>query len=263
MAIYKKVTTKAVPESAELFEKNGKRYARWTGKDGAPHSAPVMGEPGKERVRVESREWYVRIKMADGSRQDINSRCRDKSAAAAWLAARTREQERVKAGVVTTAELDTVTAGRKPLGDSIEAFLKSMRDNGRTEKHVSGVARYIERAAEGLGWKTLTDLDGEALSGWLANEGHGARVCNAFIEAHASLGNWAARTKRLVRNPFEHIERRNQRADRRHIRRALTLEELPRLFDAARLCARPRPTFQRRHGLGWNGLAKHGPWPTG
>lgn len=38
----------------------------------------------------------------------------------------------------------------------------------------------------------------------------------------------------LAANPFDRLERRNERADRKHIRRALTPKELGRLFDAAR-----------------------------
>jgi len=244
MGLFKKQVTRNLPKNAEILEKNGQRHARWTTRGGGKQTALLVGEPGAERIRTQSSTWYVRLALADGTRREVNTGCRDKGAAAAWLAAEMAQQERIRAGLVSAAELDLAKSSRKPLEEVIDAFAHSLADKGRVGQHVDKTRRYLERSREALGWEVLADLDGDALVGWLAEQAYGARTANGFIVAHKSFGTWATRRGWLARDPFEHVERRNERADRRHERRALTTDEVARLMHAART----RPLLEARRG---------------
>ena len=234
MGLFRKQVTRNLPKNAEILEKNGQRHARWTTRGGGKQTALLVGEPGAERIRTQSSTWYARMALADGTRREVNTGCRDKSAASAWLTAREAEQERIRAGVLTEAELQRAGILHRPLGDALSAYAGSLADRGRSRVHVRKTQRYLERGMAGLRWRSLADLDGDRLVAWLSEQGFGARVCNHFIVAYKAFGKWATERGWLAGNPFERLERRNERADRRHVRRALTVEELSRLFRAAR-----------------------------
>jgi len=93
--------------------------------------------------------------------------------------------------------------------------------------------RYLERAAKALNWRTLADMDGERLNAWIASEQFGARMANHFIIVAKAFSTWCVKRGYLSKSPFTNLERRNERLDRRHIRRPLTPEEVSRLLVAA------------------------------
>jgi len=172
------------------------------------------------------------------------------------MAALVKEHEQVKAGVVTAAELNTVKQGRKTIADALKEYRQNLKNKGRDKEHIARTARHIERAKEGLGWRNLRDMDGDALAGWLAEqtikpkdsdttpELLSARTVNTFIVACKAFASWAVRRGMLAKNPFANLERHNEKADRRHVRRVLTDEELAKLFDAAE--RRPLENFKSR-----------------
>ncbi len=233
-SLKKKSITRPMPEGAELFTRGGVEYARWTAKGKTRTARITTGADGARRVLVDSAVWYARVRMADQTVRDIPTGCRDKSAAAARMAELAAVEEKIRAGIVTQAELKTAHHGRAPLRDVIKAFGRAMSDKKRSARHVAETMRYLERAADGTGWRTLADMDGARLDAWITAEGFGARVANHFIVAFKSFATWAARRGYLAKTPFAHLERRNERADRRHVRRALSVDELARLFEAAR-----------------------------
>ena len=152
MGLFRKKITRPLPKGAALHTRDGERFAQWTMQNGAHTEAPVTREPGAEWVRIESATWYGRIRLEDGSRLEFNTLCRDKSTAETWLAAKRKEQERIRAGVVAQAELDTAKAAVKPLADAIVAYSKTLRGKGWARRHIADTTRYLECAREALGW---------------------------------------------------------------------------------------------------------------
>jgi len=166
---------------------------------------------------------------------DVSTGCRDKSAAQARLTELTKQQEQIRAGVITASEVKTAKHGRAPLADVIAAYGRALADKQRSGQHVAKTMRYLERAAKAMDWRTLANMDGEHLVAWIAGENFGARTANYFVVAFKSFATWAARKGYQSKSPFAHVERRNEGADRRHLRRPLSVDELHRLFEAARL----------------------------
>ena len=262
--------------------KNGERFARWTVR-GKKRTAKVTGDGDSLRVRTDSSTWYVRFSLADGSRVNMSTGCRDKSAAASKVAELVAEQEKIRGGIITASEAKTAKHGHRAYADMVAAFIESMAARGCAASTGRDWKHYLESAGmQGLGWQTLRDTDRADLERWLSmravtprdKEGAkslmGARLHNAYVEAFSAFGAWCARQRYVKTNPFEKLVKRDRQADRRRIRRALTLDELQRLVEAAAarplleaslICRGPNKgrsgarlsaaTKERLHLLGW------------
>lgn len=232
--LFKKKSTRPIPPDAEVFDRRGKPCARWRGRDNKVRTAPVVSEG---RVRTESATWYVRLRLASGEVAEIPTGCRDKGAAAARMAELVAEQEKIRAGVISQQEANVAAHGQTPLSDVREAYQSSLRARGRTAEHVQKTGRLLEKSQEALGWRILRDMHRQQLERWLESErakSRGARVCNAHVVAWKSFANWLLQAGKMQSNPFTGIAKFNEATDRRHVRRALTVEELTRVIEAAR-----------------------------
>jgi len=67
----------------------------------------------------------------------------------------------------------------------------------------------------------------------LDDTGLSARSLNSRIQGLKQFGSWLFKTHRLPFDPFSTLERRNEAADPRHTRRALTPDEVARLIEVA------------------------------
>lgn len=63
----------------------------------------------------------------------------------------------------------------------------------------------------------------------------GARTLNAHLAALTAFASWCVESRRLAANSFSRLRKRDERADRRRERRAMTEDELRRLLTVARL----------------------------
>jgi len=244
--VFRKKITRPLPKGAEVYSEAGQRYARWTSR-GTVRTAMVVGDPGTERIRVQSKTWYARITLADGARADVPTGCKTRAAAMSVLAKLTAEQEKIKAGIVTSDELKRVDQGNALLSDLRAAFLASLTAYGKTAEHVQKTAGYLEKVERALGWNLARDLDSAGLKGWVEGRrvsGTGARVCNGYLVAWNTFGNWMLKSGQLKDNPFRGTPKFNVQADRKHVRRSLSAVELKKLIETAR----QRPLMDKLRG---------------
>lgn len=235
--LFKQRITRPMPDGAELFTRNGECFARWTDGKGRKKTARVTGDGDAARIVTESGTWYARIRLANGSRVDVSTGCRDKSAAASRLVELAAEQEKIRAGIISEREANTAKHGHALLDDARQAFLDSMTARGCSSSHVKKTKAYLKEAADALGWRAVRDMNRAALEGWMEEQriaGRGARVCNGHLAAWNAFGNWMFRAGRIQANPFTGARKFDAKADRRRVRRALTVEELAALIQTAR-----------------------------
>ena len=85
-SVFKKQTTRPLPPNAELFTKNGQRFARWKPKKGRTRTAKVAtGRDGSERIVTESATYVANYRDGEGFVLTVSTGCRDEDAAAAYL----------------------------------------------------------------------------------------------------------------------------------------------------------------------------------
>jgi len=139
-------------------------------------------------------------------------------------------------------KMGLVTATRAGRGEPLEAwligFLDSLRTGGRSERHLHDMERILRRLFSECGWLTWADVSLDRLEQYLRGrtaEGRSARTRNLCLARFKQFCRWL--DDRELVTPLRGLGRigfLNERADRRKQRRALTAEELVRLFDAAR-----------------------------
>ena len=94
----------------------------------------------------------------------------------------------------------------------------------------------ISRRVPGPGWTRLSDVRAEGLErtlGLLREAGLSARACNFKREVAIAFAGWCVKSGRLDSNPLLSVQRLDANRDQRRVRRALSDEEMARLFAVA------------------------------
>jgi len=243
MAIVKLTYTKPLPASAEIFARKKVPWARWKDSKGQKCEGKLSKDGTK--VLIQSSVWTARYRDASGKLVTRSTECQTRDAAQRVLARWKAEVEKVKCGVLTQAESDV--AGRQSEG--LERHLKDYKEHlaakGTTQRHVEDRDTQLNRIFDECAFKRLCDLNRESFERWInqqskgntaksqKNKTMGAARRNVYQAALVAFCNWAVEAKRLTVNPFAGLRKANERADKRHQRRALTDEELVKLLDAA------------------------------
>ena len=235
--VFKKQTTRPLPADAELFTKAGQRFARWKSGKRTRTAKLTIGRDGADRIVTESPTFLAKYRDGQGFICEVSTGCRDESAARSVLAELERRAELVKSGVMTFAEDHAADHQAISLADHIVAFGESMKAKDSSTNHLAATLRYLNRLADQCGFRVLGNLRKETFERWLVQkmkEGWSARNRNAYQTALVSFARWCVESGRLMANPFAGLGKANEQADRRHIRRSLTEDELGRLLNAAR-----------------------------
>lgn len=252
--LYKKKYPIQMPEGAEVIERNGRRFARWTNGHNQTLTAEVLDDG---RVHFVSDVWYMRYRDAEGIRRRESTRCRDKQAAQKVLSDILANVEKVRAGIITAQENQIAAHAERPLSQHVEDYVQHLsrkRIRGRkvSEPYRNNIRARLTRVITECGWRRLRDITRERMEKWLddaeadgsGSGGMAAATRNEYLTSIIAFCNWLVREGRLIANPLARMQKADCSADRRHLRRALTVEEVSRLLDAA--ARRPVAELGRR-----------------
>src|SRR3954452_12316349 len=129
--LFKKAVTRPLPPGAEFITRQGVRLARWRDGKGKIRTAPpTVGRDGTERIRDESRTYFARHRDGNGVVVETATGCRDESAARQVLADLERRAERVRSGLLTSAEDRTADHLTRPIGEHFDAYLNALAASG-------------------------------------------------------------------------------------------------------------------------------------
>ena len=256
--VYRETYTKPLPPGAEVFMRKGERFARWTDSRGRKHTAkvttPTEGEhAGTDRVLVEARTFTAKYRDGAGHVRKVATGCRTADGASIVLAELQNRAERVRCGSLTAAEDAVLDHRTTAIATHVDAYLDHLgtkRGKGGkptvAPRHVANVRHCLKRAIAGCGFTRLRDLNRDAVERWAARpeaDDMCARTLNAHLSALTAFASWCVESRRLVANPLARLRKRDERADKRRPRRALTEDELRRLLTVARL--RPLAEYGR------------------
>ena len=249
--VFKKQTTRPLPVGADIFTKGGQRFARWKAGKRTRTAKLTTGRDGSERIVTESPTWLAKYRDGSGYVCEVSTGCRDEAAARSVLGELEKRAEKVRSGIISTAENMMAAHQHTLLTEHLAEFIATMQAAGRSEIHVSGTERLIQRVIDELNLRRLSDIQAEAVERWLAQQAKaqpdktamGARTRNSYLIALRSFCNWCVERDRLPSNSLAKLDRADERSDRRRQRRALTEAELSRLLIVARL--RPLADYGR------------------
>ena len=236
--VYKKTATKPIPNGAELFTKNGKRFARWKPSTGKARTAPVTtGNDGTDRIVVTVGTYIAKFRDGSGYVCEVSTGCRDEDAARSVLGKLERRAELVKSEVLSKGESAMADHQTTPVADHFAAYLNHVQAKGATVEHIADLRRKAERLFADCVLGTLRDIDAEALEAWLnarQTEGMAARTRNTYLQAVRGFCKWCVHSERLASNPLVRIVKADEKSDRRRQRRSMTEAELVQLLQVAR-----------------------------
>jgi len=176
--------------------------------------------------------WYDHT----GQRRQKSTRTTDKRAAERILAEIMSGVALRREGVIDPRHDRFNAENRKPLAAHVQAYIEHCRHKGLNDHHIGEKVRNLDRLLEESGAARLSELTGEVMEHHmqaLRDRGLSASTANHCREHASSFMVWCVRTGRTESNPIAHVGKLDVARDRRHVRRALTGDELARLFAVA------------------------------
>ena len=161
--VFKKQTTLPLPVGAELFTKSGQRFAKWKAGKRTRTAKVTTGRDGAERIVTESPTFLAKYRDGSGYVCEVSTGCRDEAAARSVLGELERRAEKVRSGIISTAENAMVDHQHTALTDHLAEFVATMQAAGRSKIHVSGTERLIQRVIDELSLRRLADIRAEAV----------------------------------------------------------------------------------------------------
>jgi len=260
MRIYKPSATKPIPVGATIDRKKGLVSYKARGRT----RTAALTDNG--RMRIETKTWRIEFKDHHGRRQTISAftdanQSRLLAADIEMLIGYRGQQlptdlakriakrpKRIMDGLVDIGLFKgTSTAGTRTLADLLNEFETSLRSRELCAKHIEETAGLPRMMFEDLGIDHVHDITIGAVEGYLKLLRDGAvvrkgkpikavgyRRSNAYLTAVKAFLNWLVRRGYANENPLATMKKLNQKIDRRHVRRALTVEELKRLLAATK-----------------------------
>ena len=161
--VFKRTATKPLPVGAEFFSRKGQRLAKWQDTKGRTRMAavtvPTEGKfVGQERIVVETPTFFADYRDGNGHLRRVATGCKDETAARAVLAGLEKRAEKVRSGIITTAENAMADHQHTALTDHLAEFVATMQAAGRSESHVTGTERLIQRVIDELSLRRLSDI---------------------------------------------------------------------------------------------------------
>lgn len=251
--VYRRTYTAPLPKGAEIIERGGQQMAQWIDARGKKHTDKVTtGRGGQYKILRSAPMYWAQYRNADGEMVVESTGCRDLQAARHVLAEKLKRVEHIKAGILSAQECRTADYATLPLEAHVEAYMqhlqaKTIRGRKTSEGHRSNVKRQLGILLQDCQFKRLREITRDAMEKWMnrsEKNGMGARTRNTYRAAIVAFCNWCVETDRMASNPLGRLCKADEHSDPRKKRRALTEEELRRLFKAAHL--RPLAEFGRR-----------------
>ncbi|MDR1281971.1 MAG: site-specific integrase [Opitutaceae bacterium] len=163
---------------------------------------------------------------------EIALHCTDEKSALAKLHNVVIEAQREAYGIIPSRTLRDAAAA--PLGKLVGEYEADLLALGRDAKHVHDSVRRVRVVVAGGKWKRLADITPPTYLEWRAGFEGSAKTLLEYQNSVKAWLNWLVETERMERNPLKKVKAPETRGKGVQPSRALTLDELRRLFAAAR-----------------------------
>jgi len=187
--------------------------------------------------------WYIRYRDADGVVRRESTGCREKQAAEKFLADKLADMEKIKTGIITPEEQEVAEHSDLPLAKHVAAYLDHLSRKRIRGWKVSKMYRVNLRIRlncmiEECRFKRIKHITRDKVERWLdtaeTEKNLAASTRNEYLISLSAFCTWAVKNGRMGRNPLLGIGKADRSADRRHLRRALTVDEVTALLEATR-----------------------------
>ena len=185
---------------------------------------------GAKKACIPSKRWYGTLADAFGKRRQVPL-SEDRQAAETMLRRMQTEADRKRAVGFTREDEQR----ERPLSELLSEYETHLRSKSNTEIYVALTMKRIRDVVKATKAKTLADVDTGRISATLAAWRRRPRrplsitSTNHYALAVKSFTRWLWTEHRTHEDPLTNLRLLNAKADRRHVRRAFTADELQRL----------------------------------
>jgi len=179
--------------------------------------------------------WYVAYTDHTGKRRTVRG-FTEKNLTQQLAAQLEDEARKIRLGLIDVDEAEHANVQRQLFEDDLHEFEKHLRCRDITDKQVRETMMRVRALGKFAGFasaKEISETEVESFLAKLREDGRSKQTSNHYLKAIKLLCRWLVRTKRIRHNPVADITRLNVRTDQRHLRRALSAEELQLLVEAA------------------------------
>lgn len=178
--------------------------------------------------------WYYRFVDANGKPVE-RAGCPDRKATEQMARDAETTAAKFRAGLVDPKQARYLRESKRLIGEHVGEFIQALEAKGSGRKHLGSTRTYIERVATLSRVERIADLTPTAVAvaiTTLKGEGLSARAINAHVTALKAFSRWLRVDGRTPDHALESLCKRNEKADPRRRRRALSPDEARRLIQA-------------------------------
>jgi integrase len=243
-SLFKRNRYEPLPIGAVVVEADDKHVARWTDEKGRVREAPLNAATDRIVLPpVKEAPYYIAYDDEGGRRRTVKG-YRDRESSEAMGKRLEDSVAKRREGIIDRFDEHR----RTPVDQHIDAFFAGQRSKRAPQKKMQ-----INRIILGTKVTRLQDLDTPRIEQFLQscqkNEQMADRTVNEYIASIKEFSKWTVTNGRLPADPLVGLRRIGQGTLRlAHPRRALTLDQIARLLDAAER----RPLIEMR-------MVRHGP----
>ena len=191
--------------------------------------------------------WIARWYDHDGKRRERSTSTTDKAASQRILNKFVADTALRREGVVDAKSDKLAEQARRLIGEHLNDFKAALAAKGSTAEHVGLVYGRAQRVINGCGFQKLADVSASRVMEYIhglradviddkgdGRRGISAQTFNFYLQAVKQFCRWLVKDRRAADNPLAHLGGLNVKTDRRHDRRALSVDEMRRLLHAVR-----------------------------
>ncbi len=256
MRIYRPTYTKRLPDNAHVLKRKDGKYAKF--KSPRDHTRKAKLTKSGDSILMETSHWHIAFEDNLGVKRKLKA-FTDKQATRR-LADNIERMLQAKANnmpfkpeVRCSVELMPETIRRqlidfdlldekdsaigKPLVKLVDDYRQSLEADERDKKYISETMSKIVEVSEGCGFRYFSDISANKVQVFLQELRNGPkqlsyRTSNHHLKAVKLFCNWCVKRGYILESPLQSLHELDPELDRRHERRALSVEEINQLLYA-------------------------------
>ncbi len=184
----------------------------------------------KNGRKVLSSFYVLRWRMdSKNGGKDIPLNVRDHQVAEKMKADFIRQKERELNGIAEPKAL--LDAAQKPLVEHLADFIKDQISRNKDEMYVYTLEKRLLKLCKECNWRLAKDVTPDSFALWRGKQTLSAKTKNDYLADCSNFLNWLQRHGRIINNSLKVVGKVETRGKERRKRRALTDDEIRRLFE--------------------------------
>ena len=259
MRIYRPTYTKPLPENATILKRKDGKYAKFkSSHDRKTKEREARLTKNSKGILVETSHWHIDFEDNLGVKRKLKA-FTDKQATRRladnierMLQAKANNmpfEQEVRRSVELMPETirrqlidfdlldDKDSAIGKPLARLVDDYRQSLEADERNQGYISETVSQIGKVFDGCSFRYFTDISANKVQVFLQDLRNGPKqlsyeTSNHYLKAVKLFCNWCVKRGYVLESPLRSLHELDPELDRRHERRALSIDEIKRLLYA-------------------------------